>query len=619
MCGILGIWDYRNNIDKSRLIQMRDLLKHRGPDDKGIYIENNIGLAHRRLSIIDLSKAAKQPMSNEDNSIWITYNGEIYNFKEIKQDLEKKGHRFKSDSDTEVIIHAYEEYGTNCLSLFNGMFAFAIWDSNKRQLFLARDRIGQKPLIYYQDKNKFLFASELKAILPYHEIDKQISNKAISHYLSFGYIPTPLSIFKGMKKIPPGHYAIINKENRISINQYWDINLHKTSKKTESKYCKDILDNLKTATKRRMISDVPLGAFLSGGIDSSAVVAMMSKLSNQPVKTFSIGFEEQDFDETKYARKIAEMFNTDHKEKIVKMDAVKILDKLIWHYNEPYADSSAIPTYYLSKMTRNHVTVALSGDAGDENFLGYQRYIPDKYEILSKITPRCLKPFVSRTGKMFFSQGDKNPLKQKIARKFDLLAMKPEKQYFEWQSNFNTYYKNKITKDTLKNYNSKNILLNKTKRYKPTILKKQYFDFKHYLADDILPKVDIASMAHSLEVRSPFLDYNLIKYAASIPYQIKMKNKEKKYILKKALNKTLPKNILYRKKTGFGVPLVHWFRKELKSLSYDVLLDKRTTKRGYFNKRAVQKILNSHNRGADHSYRIWNLLFLEKWFRRFVD
>jgi len=498
MCGIVGIWDFQTYVDANTLKKMRDLLHHRGPDDKGIFIDGQIGLAHRRLSIIDLSKSGNQPMCNEDASVWITYNGEIYNFKEIRNKLEEKGHKFKSESDTEVIIHAYEEYGPKCLSLLNGMFAFAIWDSNKKQLFLARDRIGQKPLVCYKDDNKFIFASELKAILPYPEVDKEISNEAISHYLSFGYVPAPLCIFKNMFKLEPGHYAIVDKTSNVAITQYWDINLNNTVIRSEKQYCNEILEGLREATKKRMISDVPLGAFLSGGIDSSAVVAMMSELSDQPVRTFSIGFEEQEFDETKYARKISELFSTEHKEKIVKMDAIQVMDDLVWHYNEPYADSSAIPTFYLSKMTRNYVTVALSGDAGDESFLGYTRYIPDKYEILSKIIPHSLKPKVSKIGKLFFSQGQPQPIFQRIGRKFDLLTMKEEEQYFEWQSHFNTYYKEKLIKNILDGYNSKSILLNKTNQIKSVILKKQYFDFKHYLPDDILVKVDIASLLISL-------------------------------------------------------------------------------------------------------------------------
>ncbi|MBD3248627.1 asparagine synthase (glutamine-hydrolyzing) [Candidatus Woesearchaeota archaeon] len=618
MCGIVGIWDFKNRVDRSILKKMRDVMEHRGPDDKGSYVDNQIGLAQRRLSIIDLSKKGRQPMSNEDGSLWITYNGEIYNFKDIKIKLEQRGHKFKSDTDTEVIIHAYEEYGERCLSMFNGMFAFCIWDSNKKQFFLARDRLGQKPLVYYQDKDKFIFASELKAILEYPYVNKDISDEAVSHYLSFGYVPTPLCIFENMKKLPPGHYAVLDRNNNIFVKEYWNLNLGNTIKKTEKEYCEDILMHLKDATEKRMISDVPLGAFLSGGIDSSAVVAMMSKITDN-VKTFSIGFEEQDFDETKYARKIAEMFNTDHKEKIVRMDAAKLLDKLVWHYNEPYADSSAIPTYYLCEMTRKDVTVALSGDAGDESFLGYTRYVPDKYEKISKTIPNMLKPAMSGAGKIFFPETSSRAIFQKIGRRMELLSMKEEEQYLEWLSNFDSYHKEKIIQERLKNYNSKNVLLEQTKNYSDTILKKQYFDFKHYLSDDILVKVDIASMAHSLEVRSPFLDHNLVEYASKIPWNVKMKGNITKYILKKSLEPVLPKDILYRKKTGFAVPLVHWFRKDLRSMGYDVLLNKETINRGYFDRYAVRKLLNRHNNGENHAYRIWNLLFLEKWFRRFAD
>ena len=373
MCGITGILNFNGSVvDKLLLRRMTDVLSYRGPDGEGFYVDKNVGLGHRRLAIIDLSDAGKQPMCNHDGTIWITFNGEIYNFQELRRDLEGRGYRFSSSTDTEVIIHAYEEYGVDCVGFLRGMFSFAVWDVNKKQLFLVRDRVGKKPLVYYKDNDRFVFASEIKAIIEDKTIKREVSQEALSNYLGYGYVPAPLTIFKNIYKLLPGHCMIVDNKGNITIKQYWDLQFKETNF-SEDYYCKKTLELLEESTKIRMFSDVPLGAFLSGGVDSSAVVAMMAKNSEQPIKTFSIGFEEQEFNELPYARIIAEKFNTDHKEFIVKPDAIKILPKLVWYYDEPFADSSALPSYYLAQLTKKHVTVSLNGDGGDENYAGYDR------------------------------------------------------------------------------------------------------------------------------------------------------------------------------------------------------------------------------------------------------
>jgi len=376
MCGIGGklYFDSARSVNPTLLDRMNAVLAHRGPDDGGVYHDGPIGLAHRRLSIIDLSPAGHQPMSNPSGTLWITFNGEIYNFLELRGELEHDGATFRSKTDTEVILALYERHGAECLRYLRGMFAFAIWDGQTRTLFLARDRLGKKPLYYYQDAKQFLFASEPKGILQDPEVPVEPDLEAIHHYLTYGYIPSPYSAFKGFRKIPPAHYLII-REGRVHLERYWQLRYHPKLQMTEAELREELLTRLREAVRLRMISDVPLGAFLSGGIDSSTVVALMSECSSGPVKTFSIGFEEERYNELPYARLVAERYGTDHHEFVVKPEAIKILPELVWHYNEPYADSSAIPTYYLSKMTREHVTVALNGDAGDENFAGYERYL----------------------------------------------------------------------------------------------------------------------------------------------------------------------------------------------------------------------------------------------------
>ncbi|MBI5167598.1 MAG: asparagine synthase (glutamine-hydrolyzing) [candidate division NC10 bacterium] len=643
MCGICGKlnFDSENKVDRDLLRRMTEVLYHRGPDDEGIFIDGPIGLGHRRLAIIDLSPAGHQPMANEDGSIWIVFNGEIYNFQELRLILEDKGHRFRSNSDTEVIIHLYEEKGTDCLRNLRGMFAFALWDAKDRTLFLVRDRLGKKPLFYYVDKNAFLFASEPKAILQDPRVKAEPDLEAIHHYLTYGYVPSPYSAFKGIRKLPPAHYLLL-KDGGLHIERYWKLSYAKkrsgdpslgwvprgqgSGEKAEEEICQEILDRLREAVKIRLISDVPLGAFLSGGIDSSTVVALMSELNSEPVKTFSIGFQEKEYDELKYARLVAQRFGTDHHELTVKPDAVEVLPKLVWHYNEPFADSSAIPTYYVAQVTRKYVTVALNGDAGDENFAGYERYLANQLACLYEKIPSMLREGMEWAVQRTPDSGRPKGLLHRTKRFFEAISEEPRRRYSRWISHFNNSRKEELYTDEFKArvgpIDSVELLL---KAYTASdahdfIDATLDVDVNMYLPEDLLVKVDIASMANSLEARSPFLDHLFMEFVASLPSHLKLRGRTTKYIFKKAVKGLLPGGVIDRPKMGFGVPIDHWFRNELREMAYDVLLGHRAMERGYFRRDSVQKLLDEHTTGkASWHYLLWNLLMLELWHRMFID
>ena len=632
MCGIWGIIS-SENLRVTTFEKVGSILRHRGPDDSGIYFNSElktqnsklrVALGHSRLSIIDLSANAHQPMSNEDGSIWITYNGEIYNFKEIRPVLEKKNHVFRSNSDTEVILHAYEEWGEQCIEKFSGMFAFAIWDDKRKKLFLARDRIGKKPLFYYWDEKFFVFASELQALLSLN-IPKNIDLFAIHQYLTYQYIPAPKSVFKNVFKLPPAHYLILEKRN-VKIQRYWDIDFSKKIEVTDEKQLsKDVFERLKHAVSVRLISDVPFGAFLSGGIDSSIVVALMSQIMQEPVKTFSIGFEEDAYNELPYARQIAKLFKTDHKEFVVKFDALNILPKLVRHYGEPYADSSALPTYYLSKMTSDFVKVALSGDGGDENFAGYDRYYALKLMRWFRHIPEPIRILSLRTLDIAGESDSKSKL-NRLKRFIKGSLYLHNHEYFEWMSAFSEgYMKAQYGEAMIEILGKKDpyeyfINLFERSTADDFVEKAMDADIHSYLPFDLLVKVDIASMANSLEVRCPFLDYKFMEFAASIPLEYKLNGSVKKYIQKKAFNGLIPKEILEREKTGFGVPVSKWFRHELKDYITDILLSSRSLERGYFKPDAVRALLSEHISGKiDHSTRLWALLMLDLWHREFID
>ena len=650
MCGICGEIDFDHKGIKPEVIKrMCEVLAHRGPDDEGMVFikggqyaevkksstlfkgENGfeVGLGHRRLSIIDLSETGHQPMCNEDASVWIVFNGEIYNFQEIKERLEKKGHLFKSKSDTEVILHSYEEWGVECLSHFRGMFAFAIWDSRLQQLFMARDRLGEKPLVYFRQNGHFAFASEIKALLQVPDVERKVNDTAIHHYLTYQYVPSPDTIFEGMQKLPPAHYLLYGRDGNLKIERYWKLHFNSTHQTYPD--LQELNDRIRTeleeSVRLRLISDVPLGAFLSGGVDSSLIVGMMAKLSGRPVKTFSIGFEEKDFDELAYAKLVSKHFSTDHHEFIVKPNAIEILPKLVWYYNEPFADASAIPTYYVAKMTKDFVKVVLTGDAGDENFAGYPRYLRSKWVALfTKIPEKLRKELMPALVRRFSSLHWREKTLNRLADFMELLSHDQARNYAEQIKIFNAKEKNDIYTKEMAHYVAKvdslDFLSEKYEEIETDNLldKLLYLDINSYLPEDLLVKMDIATMANSLEARVPFLDHKLMEVVAGIPSHFKLKGSISKFILKKTFSDFLPEAVLKRKKMGFGVPISRWIKNELRDYVYEVLLDRKTLNRGYFKKEGIERLLEEHIASRyDHSAKIWALLFLEIWFRIFMD
>ena len=626
MCGIAGKISFSTPVTPQSVEAMCTAIKHRGPDDSGVYIspDQNIGLGHRRLSIIDLSPLGHQPMRYLDR-YEIVFNGEIYNFQEKREALQKEGYTFQSQSDTEVIMALYDKYKEKCLDHLRGMFALALYDEQEQVLFCARDRVGKKPFKYYFDGNTFLFASELKAILTQSEYQKEIDYEAIHHYLTLQYVPAPLTGFVGIKKLEPAHYLILDLKTRaLKKERYWKIDYSKKLSLSETEWKKRILEKLEESVRLRMISDVPLGAFLSGGIDSSAVVALMAKHSDKPIKTFSIGFQEEKYNELPYARKIADQFKTDHTEFIVEPDAIDILPLLVRQYEEPFADSSALPTYYVSKLTREHVTVALNGDGGDENFAGYTRYAAfraslflENFSWLAKTIgvpiTRLIKNILPTT---FFDR---------LYRLTTSLSLHYRERYMGFTSYFTNEQKEELYTDSFrKNIRGENTydLIGKQFLESGSNDKTEqavYADFATYLPEDLLTKVDIASMAVSLEGRSPFLDHEFLELTAQIPFSLKLKGfNNKKYILKEALCGIIPDEILFRPKMGFGVPIDAWFRDELKTYSQDKLLHGELVRRKLFRPEAIQKLLHTHtSTQINYSPQIWALLTLELWLEEY--
>ena len=650
MCGICGDIDFlRDNVEPRRIKGMCHELRHRGPDDEGmVFIRDGrsievgredvlpekmepfqVGLGHRRLSIIDLSQAAHQPMGNEDRTVWIVFNGEIYNFKNLRKDLEKRGHRFRSQSDTEVVLHGYEEWGAECLNRFRGMFAFAIWDGRRKRMFLARDRLGKKPLVYSWKDGRLIFASEIKAILKVPGVDRSIDEDALNAYLTYQYVPAPRTIYKGIRKLPPGHYLMCEGGGGVKVERYWRLQFGEAAKghRDVSGWSHVLREELEESVKLRLISDVPLGAFLSGGMDSSVIVGLMAKHMSQPVKTFSIGFQDEAYDELSHARVVSRHFGTEHHEFVVRPNALDILPKLVWHYNEPFADSSAIPTYYVAKMTRGHVTVVLTGDGGDESFAGYPRYRWARWATLLTRFPEAVRrqwmPDLIRSLAGFHWR---EPWLNRGADVLAALSPSEEKNYFELISVFRARDREAIyTMDfaqRLEAEDPQSFMEEKFREMGPDggLERLLYVDLHTYLPEDLLVKMDIASMANSLEARAPFLDHVFVERAAQIPFQLKMKGHERKFILKKAFSDLLPPSILHRKKMGFAVPVARWFRKDLREFVSTVLLETRTLNRGYFRKEGIERLLNEHTAlRYDHSAKLWALLVLEFWFRIFVD
>jgi len=624
MCGIAGIFNVntRQPVSDILLKEMTDTLIHRGPDDEGFYIANGVGLGHRRLSIIDLS-AGHQPMSNEDDTVWVVFNGEIYNYPELRALLEKKGHVFKTRSDTEAIIHLYEEEGEECFRLLRGMFAIALWDERKRKLVLGRDRVGKKPLFYYYDGSRIVFASEIKAILKVPGICRDIDLEAVSDYFSLLYVPAPKSIYTKIRKLRPGHYLTVSERGLKEV-EYWDLSFRDNEELSEQEWIERLLASYREAVRIRLMSDVPLGAFLSGGVDSSSVVAMMAEAKNGRLLTSSIGFEDEAFNELPYAREVARYFDTEHHEQIVRPDAVGIVEKLAWHYDEPFADSSAVPTYYVSKTAREHVTVALSGDGGDENFAGYRRYYFDQRENwLRSWLPSEVRRPVFGTLASLYPKADWAPRIFRGKATFENLARAPIEAYFRSVSAVQSSLKRELlhpdVMSHLASYDSLDVLRHYYDKAdtEDTLSRIQYVDIKTYLTDDILTKVDRASMANSLEVRAPILDHKFMELAARIPSSLKLRGRVGKYIFKKTLEPLLPQSTLTRPKMGFAVPLARWFRHELKEMAHEVILGRHAE--DFTEPRIVEKIWGEHQRGfRDRSTELWTLLMFRLWQRRFL-
>jgi asparagine synthase (glutamine-hydrolysing) len=623
MCGIAGIFEYERGreIAPERVHRMNETIVHRGPDDEGIYTGPGIGLGFRRLSIIDL-QGGHQPISNEDGTIWVMLNGEIYNYLELRRDLDQRGHKFATKSDTESVVHLYEEYGEGCFAKLRGMFAIAIWDSREGKLLLARDRVGKKPLFYAADARSILFASELKALLAGGAPKTELDSQAICDYFSFGYIPAPKTIYRSIRKVLPGHYLVASKSDLRDVS-YWDISFGNVEQRSEQEWIELLRHDLCEATRVRLMSDVPLGAFLSGGIDSSSIVAMMSRIMNRPVTTCSIGFGVKEYNETEYAQQIAKQFASDHHESVVHASAIDIVKKLAWHFDEPFADSSAVPTYYVSKVAREHVTVALGGDGGDESFAGYRRYIFDHYENqLRRHVPAWMRRSVFGPLGEYYPPLAAAPRVFRAKATFQSLSRTPLEGYFNSVSIFRPSDKSKLFSQDfrrkLNGYDSIGVFEQYYNRAGTDDLlsRIQYVDIKTYLPDDILAKVDRASMAVSLEVRAPLLDHRLMERVASMPSSLKLRGRTGKYILKKAMESVLPNDILYRKKQGFAVPLDKWFRSDLRDLAYDSLF---RANDGIFEPKFLQKIWEQHQSGHyDRSAHLWSVLMFREWQETFA-
>ena len=633
ICGMVGVGEGAS-FSEAQIERMRRVLSHRGPDDAGRYVaefpsssgSGRVGLGHARLSIIDLV-TGHQPLSNEDGAIWIVFNGEIYNFQELRPDLEAGGHTFRTNSDTEVILHLYEDRGVECLQALRGMFAFAIWDGRENRLFIARDRIGKKPLCFRSEANRFLFASEIKSLLQVEGVPRKLSLPALHHYLTYQYVPHPLTMFEGISKLPPGHY-LTWKDGRVDVREYWRPPFRKAERRTEAEYVSRLRELMTESVRLRLISDVPLGAFLSGGIDSSIVVGLMAQLSNAPVKTFSIGFEEKRYDELAYARLVARHFGTDHKEFIVRPNAIEILPKLVWHYDEPFADSSAIPTYYVSQITRQHVKVALTGDAGDEGFAGYPRYRAVKLaQWFDRLPGPLRRALAGRFWERLPVSVEQKTLRRRARRLFLALNLPPRERYVRWCAIFDDERKRRLyapdLREQLDALPSWKVFDAEYEKVPDLDFLGQttFVDYMRYMPDDLLCKVDTASMAHGLECRAPFLDQELLAFIGEVPTDLKLRGfMGGKYLLRRAFGHMLPKEILRRPKMGFGVPIADWFRGELKDYVRDVLLDPSTLRRGYFRPEAVRELVEDHVGGRwDHGYRLWALLMFELWHRQFLD
>ena len=626
MCGIVGI--VRRDgaaVDQDLLGRMCAAIRHRGPDEDGFYFNGPVGLGMRRLAIIDL-KGGQQPIHNQDKTAWIVFNGEICNYLELREKLEKLGHVFYTNSDTEAIVHAYDQYGPDCVQHLRGMFVFAIWDERTQELFLARDRVGKKPLLYCLTDGNLIFGSEFSALLLHPEVSREIQPEALDQYLSFMCVPAPLTAYRAIRKLEPGHTLRWSK-GEIKTERYWQPDFSHKLAIDEQEAGERAIAVLREAVRVRLMSEVPLGAFLSGGIDSSAVVALMSEESSAPVKTFSIGFEEQDFSELHHARRVAEHVGAEHHEFIVRPDALEVLPILVEHYGEPYADSSAVPTYYVARETRKHVTVALNGDGGDESFAGYERHVAMGLAERYRKLPEFLRDSVIGVTAERLPATEIGRSRVRDVKRFLKAASLPKvERYLRWITVFNNEAKQELYSAAFKQQTNAADAANLLEPWfarangAGIVDASLLADLMTYLPNDLLVKVDIATMAVSLEARSPFLDHQVIEFAASLPENLKLRRLTTKYLLKRVLRKLLPSENLDRRKMGFGVPIGHWFRGAMQPFLREVLLSDRASGRGLFNQQKVRQLIELHTRGErDYSHQLWTLLMLELWFNRFID
>jgi asparagine synthase (glutamine-hydrolysing) len=623
MCGIAGMVqaDHDGTVNETSIHRMCQAIVHRGPDDEGIFVKNGVGLGMRRLSIIDLS-GGHQPVFNEDRSVWIVFNGEIYNFPELRNELLQRGHSFYTHTDTEVIVHLYEEMGADCVNKLRGMFAFALYDERRRKLLMARDRLGKKPLHYALQRDRLLFGSEIKSILTVAPELASVNQEALLQYMYFGYVPDPLTAFTTIQKLPPGH-VLEFANGKIEVRQYWDLPQYGVHPPRSEEECLEEMEQrLAEAVRVRMIADVPLGALLSGGTDSSLVVALMARVSSQPVKTFSIGFQHEDFNEAQHARVVARHFGTDHHELIVEPDVLETVEMLTSSLEEPFGDSSMLPTYYVSRMARKHVTVALSGDGGDEIFAGYERYaIHLRRKAFERVPPRVWRYYREKIYPRL--PGEMR------GKKFSYNVSLPWRERYVDGISFVPSFERDMPllsdefRSLLHDHDPENVMYRyfELARAKDPVSQMLYVDTKTYMVADILTKVDRMSMAASLEVRVPILDHLFVEWATGLPAEWKIRKGQLKYILRKLAERVgVPREVLHRPKQGFALPLVHWMRYELKDLILSVLLDPRTLQRGYFQARGVRQLLEEHFRGRrNHSSRIWRLLVFELWHRNYLE
>ncbi len=625
MCGIAGFTHFSGNMgDKDTLKKMGDSIYHRGPDAGGEHINEHVGLAHRRLAIIDLSDAGIQPMTSHDGKYVIVFNGEIYNFQAIRDELSAAGYPFKTHTDTEVILALYATEGEKMLSKLNGMFAFALWDTTSEKLMIARDRMGKKPLYYLQTETQFAFASEIKALLTLPNVPRDIRLDAVYDFFAYQYIPDPKSIFTHIHKLPPAHYMTIDASG-VNIQQYWDVSFKNTSDESEEVLTQKLRELATHCTKQRMVSDVPLGAFLSGGVDSSGVVAMMATNSETPVTTCSIGFDEKKFNETEFAKEVANQYQTDHHEFTVHQNVADNLEKIVAYFDEPFADPSLVPTFFVSELARQQVTVAIAGDGGDEVFAGYEKYTTDATENrLRNKFPKFIRKHVFPKFADLLSNSNATVFR-KGKSLLTSLSQEPAMGFYTTNSQIDDRQWQKLAqqdiKEKLGDYHPSKITIDAYEKSDgPDHLAKiLYTDMKTYLPGGILVKVDRMSMANSLEVRAPLLDKDVVEFSATVPSEMKFKNGEKKHILKEAFKPMLPNNILYRKKMGFSVPLASWFRHEIKELAQRYLIEQAQGLKGIFNHDQVVTLWNEHQNGnADHTALMWSMLIVELWWVKYA-